>query len=71
MERFYSNTSSNANNLFSGAWLVDNERKQMPVKLPVDSNPGERTGGSAEKSEVEDKDFLTESYSVDDLFPSF
>ena len=53
----------------SGAWLVDDEGKQILVKLPVESEPMEKiTGGSDEKAE--DQDFFTESYSIDDLFSS-
>ena len=55
--------------LFSGAWLVDDEGKQILAKLPVvESEPVEITGGCAEKAQVEDQDFFTESYSIDDLF---
>ena len=47
---------------------MDDEGKQILVKLPVESEPMEITGGSDEK--VEDQDFFTESYSIDDLFSS-
>ena len=55
----------------SGAWLVDNEGKEVLVKLPTESDPGETTKGSAlQEEESKDSDFLTESYSIVDLFPS-
>ena len=48
---------------------MDDEGKQILVKLPVESEPMEKiTGGSDDKAE--DQDFFTESYSIDDLFSS-
>merc|ERR1719270_2430000 len=55
-----------------GAWLVDNEGKEVLVKLPTESGSGETTtkGSALQEEESKDSDFLTESYSIVDLFPS-
>ena len=49
---------------------MDDDGKQILTKIPVESEPVEIAGGSAEKAEAEDQDFFTESYSIDDLFSS-
>ena len=54
----------------SGAWLVDDEGKQILVKLPIQSEPIKTTGGGSGEKVEEDQDFFTESYSIDDLFSS-
>merc|ERR1712080_100298 len=53
-----------------GAWLVDDEGKQILVKPSIESEPIKTTGGGSGEKAEKDQDFFTESYSIDDLFSS-